>query len=117
MGGRHDDHDHSPVRVTSDTWAVPYVPGRPAAGRSVLCRTGRGSPLPVNLSAVRGVLGTWRTWKPGAPCRPRGRWLDLPEREIAAAMGVSPGTVKSHISRGLATLARALEAQKVKDTT
>jgi len=35
-------------------------------------------------------------------------WLDLPEREIAAAMGVSQGTVKSHVSRGLATLARVL---------
>jgi RNA polymerase sigma factor (sigma-70 family) len=35
-------------------------------------------------------------------------WLDLPEREIATAMGVSPGTVKSHVSRGLAALARAL---------
>jgi RNA polymerase sigma factor (sigma-70 family) len=35
-------------------------------------------------------------------------WLDLPEREIAAAMGVSPGTVKSHVSRGLAALARTL---------
>jgi RNA polymerase sigma-70 factor (sigma-E family) len=35
-------------------------------------------------------------------------WLDLPEREIAAAMGVSLGTVKSHVSRGLAALARAL---------
>jgi len=38
-------------------------------------------------------------------------WLDLPEREIAAAMGVSPGTVKSHVSRGLAALARALGDQ------
>lgn len=35
-------------------------------------------------------------------------WLDLPEREIAAAMGVSQGTVKSHVSRGLAALGRAL---------
>ena len=35
-------------------------------------------------------------------------WLDLPEREIAAVMGVSPGTVKSHVSRGMAELARAL---------
>ena len=35
-------------------------------------------------------------------------WLDLPEREIAAAMGVSPGTVKSHLSRGLAALAHTL---------
>ena len=35
-------------------------------------------------------------------------WLDLSEREIAAAMGVSPGTVKSSVSRGLAALAQAL---------
>jgi RNA polymerase sigma factor (sigma-70 family) len=42
-------------------------------------------------------------------------WLDLPEREIAAAMGVSPGTVKSHVSRGLAALAQALQA--VEDET
>lgn len=38
-------------------------------------------------------------------------WLDLSEREIAATMGVSPGTVKSQLSRGLAALARALEAK------
>jgi RNA polymerase sigma-70 factor (sigma-E family) len=37
-------------------------------------------------------------------------WLDLPEREIAAAMGVSPGTVKSHVSRGMATLSAALKS-------
>jgi RNA polymerase sigma factor (sigma-70 family) len=37
-------------------------------------------------------------------------WLDLPEREIAAVMGVSPGTVKSHVSRGLAALAVALKS-------
>lgn len=35
-------------------------------------------------------------------------WLDLSQREIAAAMGVSLGTAKSHVSRGLAALARAL---------
>jgi len=35
-------------------------------------------------------------------------WLDLSQREIAAAMGVSTGTVKSHVSRGLAALARTL---------
>jgi RNA polymerase sigma factor (sigma-70 family) len=38
-------------------------------------------------------------------------WLDLSEREIAQTMGVSRGTVKSHVSRGLDTLARALEAK------
>ena len=38
-------------------------------------------------------------------------WLGLSEREIATTMGVSPGTVKSQLSRGLAALARALEAR------
>ena len=38
-------------------------------------------------------------------------WLDLSEREIAQTMGISPGTVKSHVSRGLAALAQALEAR------
>jgi RNA polymerase sigma factor (sigma-70 family) len=36
-------------------------------------------------------------------------WLDLRGVEIAAAMGISPGAVKSHISRGMATLTRVLE--------
>jgi len=35
-------------------------------------------------------------------------WLDLSEREIAEAMGTSPGTVKSNVSRGLAALAEVL---------
>jgi RNA polymerase sigma-70 factor (sigma-E family) len=37
-------------------------------------------------------------------------WLDLSEREIAAVMGVSVGTVKSQVSKGLAALGRTLEA-------
>jgi RNA polymerase sigma-70 factor (sigma-E family) len=36
-------------------------------------------------------------------------WLGLSEAEIAAAMGISSGTVKSQVSRGLAALGRALE--------
>jgi RNA polymerase sigma-70 factor (sigma-E family) len=35
-------------------------------------------------------------------------WLDLSEREIAEAMGVSPGSVKTHARRGLAALNRDL---------
>ncbi|MGH3188401.1 MAG: sigma-70 family RNA polymerase sigma factor [Streptosporangiaceae bacterium] len=38
-------------------------------------------------------------------------WLDLPEREIAEAMGVTTGTVKSHLSRGLDALGAALEGK------
>jgi RNA polymerase sigma factor (sigma-70 family) len=38
-------------------------------------------------------------------------WLDLPEREIAAAMGVSVGTVKAQVSRGLDALGQALEGK------
>ena len=35
-------------------------------------------------------------------------YLDLSEADIAAAMGVSAGSVKSHLHRGLASLARDL---------
>jgi RNA polymerase sigma factor (sigma-70 family) len=38
-------------------------------------------------------------------------WLDLSEREMAAAMGVSAGTVKSLVSRGLDALGQALEGK------
>jgi RNA polymerase sigma factor (sigma-70 family) len=37
-------------------------------------------------------------------------WLDLTEAEMADAMGISRGTVKSHVSRGLDALAVALNA-------
>lgn len=36
-------------------------------------------------------------------------WMSLPEKEIARAMGVSTGTVKSHLSRGLHALRGILE--------
>jgi RNA polymerase sigma factor (sigma-70 family) len=42
-------------------------------------------------------------------------WLDLPEREIAVAMGVSPGTVKSHVSRGMAELTLALKSVRAQE--
>lgn len=38
-------------------------------------------------------------------------WLDLSEREIADAMGVSPGSVKTHASRALAALGKALQEE------
>ena len=36
-------------------------------------------------------------------------WLDLSEAEMAEAMGISRGTVKSHVSRGLDALADLME--------
>ena len=38
-------------------------------------------------------------------------WLDLPFEEIAEAMGVSTGTAKSQVSRGLKVLAEALDEE------
>lgn len=35
-------------------------------------------------------------------------WMGLPEAEIAAVLGISPGTVKSTAARGIAVLARQL---------
>ena len=38
-------------------------------------------------------------------------WMDLREAEVAEAMGVSPGTVKTHTSRAMAALAARLQEQ------
>jgi RNA polymerase sigma factor (sigma-70 family) len=40
-------------------------------------------------------------------------FADLSEHETAAAMGVSPGTVKSTTSRALAALARMLQEEEL----
>jgi RNA polymerase sigma-70 factor (sigma-E family) len=39
-------------------------------------------------------------------------WLNLRETEIAAAMGISCGAVKSHTARGMAALTRVLEERR-----
>lgn len=39
-------------------------------------------------------------------------WLGLKENEIAAAMKISVGAVKSHTARGMATLTRVMEARR-----
>jgi RNA polymerase sigma factor (sigma-70 family) len=39
-------------------------------------------------------------------------WLDLSEAEMAEAMNVSRGTVKSHVSRGLDALAALMEGSR-----
>jgi RNA polymerase sigma-70 factor (sigma-E family) len=42
-------------------------------------------------------------------------WLDLSVEQTAAELDISPGTVKSHTSRGLAALQRLLTADAVED--
>lgn len=39
-------------------------------------------------------------------------WMDLKESEVAAAMGITPGSVKVHTSRGMAALSKALEGTR-----
>jgi len=39
-------------------------------------------------------------------------WEDMTEAQVAAAMGLSAGAVKSHTSRGMAALRTALEANR-----
>ncbi|MET7599083.1 sigma-70 family RNA polymerase sigma factor [Streptomyces sp. NPDC005481] len=39
-------------------------------------------------------------------------WLGLKESDIAAAMGISAGSVKTHTARGLAALTQAMEARR-----
>ncbi|MGR3933934.1 SigE family RNA polymerase sigma factor [Streptomyces sp. BRA346] len=39
-------------------------------------------------------------------------WLGLKESEIADAMGISSGSVKTHTARGLAALTQAMEARR-----
>ncbi len=36
-------------------------------------------------------------------------WMDLPDREIAEIMGIKPGTVSSHVHRGLRQLREAID--------
>ena len=39
-------------------------------------------------------------------------WMDLRESEIAEAMGISAGAVKTHVARGMAALSRAMEERR-----
>ncbi len=39
-------------------------------------------------------------------------WMELRESEIADAMGISAGAVKTHVSRGMAALSRAMEERR-----
>jgi RNA polymerase sigma-70 factor (sigma-E family) len=79
----------------------------------------RWRPPPDEPSAESGALGVLEherviTALRALPARQREAlvlryYLDLSEREIADAMGISRGAVKSHAARGLAALRTTLE--------
>ncbi|MGH9179227.1 MAG: SigE family RNA polymerase sigma factor [Acidimicrobiales bacterium] len=67
----------------------------------------------VEADDRRAVLGALRS----LPDRQREvlllrYYLDLSEPEIAATLGIAPGTVKTHVQRGMAQLARLLEDRR-----
>lgn len=86
-------------------------------------RTPRPSAVPPAASAEATVLASERQRETVTALRrlpPRQRealalryFADLSEHEIAVAMGVSPGTVKSTTSRALAALARMLQEEEL----
>jgi RNA polymerase sigma-70 factor (sigma-E family) len=58
------------------------------------------------LDALDGLPGRQRT------CLILRFYQDLSETEIGAAVGISPNSVKTHVQRGMASLARRLEGHR-----
>lgn len=92
--------------------------GRRRAARSRLHIVAAGAAESAEAGAVRAedhreVLAALRA----LPDRQRDclvlrYYLDLSEAEIAATLGISPGTVKTHTHRGMAALEKTLEARQ-----
>lgn len=87
-------------RCTS--WVRRRVVERRHAGAPAFAPPSPDAPAQADIAAVRAAL---------TRLRPRQRaavflrfYLDLPETEIAAALGCRPGTVKSLLHRSLATM-------------
>ena len=107
--------------------ALPYLRqavvnrSRSALRHRVVVERYAPAPLPDAPSAESGALGLLARADVMAalatlPTRQREAlvlryYADLSEAQIAEAMGISPGAVKSHASRGLAALRAALEDQ------
>ena len=80
----------TPVTAPEDVASAEQDVVRRESGRAVVSALGRLTPRHREALVLR-------------------YWLDLSEAEMADAMGVSRGTVKSHVSRGLNALAALLE--------
>ncbi len=92
---------------------------RSAHRRSAVADRHRPEPLADTASAEASVLAVERraTVLAAVAALPRRQrevlvlrhWLDLSEADIAATLGISRGSVKSHSSRGIAALSTTLE--------
>jgi RNA polymerase sigma-70 factor (sigma-E family) len=58
------------------------------------------------LAAVRSLPDRQRE------CLVLRYWLDLPEAAVAETLGISVGSVKTHVHRGTAALARSVEVER-----
>ncbi len=87
------------------------APGRPqalAGRRARSDRRRRFRRAAARRAPGRARRGARRCPGISARCSILRYWSGLSEREIAAALGISPGSVKSAASRGLAALQRVL---------
>ncbi len=86
-------------RVVVDRHPLAPVPDMPSAEESALTRLGHSATISgLNLLAPRQ-----------RQVQALRFFADMSEAQIAAALGISKGTVKTHTSRGLTSLRPALE--------
>lgn len=98
----HRSRSALPRRMTVVKNAPKPAPNLPA--------TGQGAPALLDRTAVITALRS-------LPPRQREAlvlryYAGLPEAQIAAAMGISPGAVKSHTARAIASLRAVLEVER-----
>jgi RNA polymerase sigma-70 factor, sigma-E family len=86
------------LRVVERTALAP-----PGVGASAEAAAMAGEEHRRVVAALRSLPGRQKE------CLALRYYLDLSESEIAAALGISPGSVKTHVHRGLAALAELLE--------
>ena len=79
---------------------------RPGFGQSAETAAVAGDEQRRMIAALRSLPDRQRE------CLALRYYLDLPEAEIAATLGISAGSVKTHVHRGLATLATRVESNR-----
>jgi RNA polymerase sigma-70 factor (sigma-E family) len=89
-------------RMVAQRHAPKPMPDAPSAEHGALERLERDR----LIRALRGLPARQRE------CLVLRYYADLSEAQIAETMGISPGAVKSHASRGMAALRASLEAQR-----